>query len=99
MLVPGKNNQEIAAQLTLTEVTVRSHISRILAKLGLANRVQALLLRAEVSMCDDTGHYARFGNRLCLRPRRRVHEREGERGRCGQGEDDERLLGRVREDR
>ena len=39
----GMGNQEIAAALTIAEVTVRTHVSNILGKLHLANRVQATL--------------------------------------------------------
>jgi len=56
LLALGKSNQEIAEQLSLTEVTVRTHISRILAKLRLANRVQAALyaLRTGLATLEDT---------------------------------------------
>lgn len=40
----GMGNEAIAAELFLTEATVKSHVSRILAKTGLANRVQAALV-------------------------------------------------------
>jgi len=55
LLALGKSNQEIAEELSLTDVTVRTHISRILAKLGLTNRVQAALyaLRTGLTMLDD----------------------------------------------
>lgn len=43
MLTQGKLDEEIARELVLTEVTIRTHISRILTKLGLENRVQAAL--------------------------------------------------------
>ncbi len=37
----GKSNPEIAAALSLSTKTVRNHVSSILAKLGLANRIEA----------------------------------------------------------
>ncbi len=43
LLAKGNDNQEIADKLVIAEVTVRTHISRILSKLHLANRVQATL--------------------------------------------------------
>jgi NarL family two-component system response regulator LiaR len=39
----GRTNQEIADVLVLSERTVRTHITNILAKLGLSNRTQAAL--------------------------------------------------------
>jgi NarL family two-component system response regulator LiaR len=39
----GKTNQEIADELVLSERTVRTHVTNILAKLGLSNRTQAVL--------------------------------------------------------
>lgn len=39
----GYSNQEIAARLSLSEATVRTHISHVLSKLGLASRTQATL--------------------------------------------------------
>ena len=43
MLTHGLTDQEIARELFVTEVTVRTHISRIIRKLRLENRVQAVL--------------------------------------------------------
>lgn len=39
----GRSNREIAGQLVLAEMTVRTHLSNILSKLHLASRTQAAL--------------------------------------------------------
>jgi NarL family two-component system response regulator LiaR len=39
----GLSNREISVQLTTTEATIKTHVSSILSKLHLANRVQAAL--------------------------------------------------------
>jgi NarL family two-component system response regulator LiaR len=56
LLTMGKTDQEIAKQLVLTDVTIRTHISRILSKLGLKNRVQAALygIRTGMVSLDET---------------------------------------------
>ncbi len=41
LIVEGKENNEIAAQLVISPETVKSHVSAILEKLGVENRVQA----------------------------------------------------------
>lgn len=43
LVARGLSNQEIATTLSITEGTVRVHVSKILAKLHLANRTQAAL--------------------------------------------------------
>ena len=43
LVAQGLANQEIAGRLALSERTVRTHVSQILAKLQLANRTQAAL--------------------------------------------------------
>ncbi|MGE5373520.1 MAG: response regulator [Bacteroidota bacterium] len=56
LLTKGKSDQEIASQLVLSDVTIRTHVSRILMKLGLQNRVQAALycIRAGMVPLEET---------------------------------------------
>ncbi|UFU06866.1 response regulator [Ruania halotolerans] len=43
----GSSNQEISRALHITEATTKSHVSRVLAKLGCRSRVQAAILARE----------------------------------------------------
>jgi two-component system, NarL family, response regulator LiaR len=47
LLAKGKANKEIAADLMIGEKTVKTHVSRILAKLGAQSRTQAALYAAQ----------------------------------------------------
>lgn len=52
LLAKGLTNQSIADQLVLSELTVRTHVSNILAKLNLENRTQAALYALRHGMAD-----------------------------------------------
>jgi NarL family two-component system response regulator LiaR len=53
----GRSNREIAADLAIGEETVKSHVGRLLAKLGAENRAQAAVeaLRRGLVSFDDLG--------------------------------------------
>ena len=55
LLAQGVENKEIARRLVLREATVRTHVSNILGKLQLANRVQATLyaLRTGIASLEE----------------------------------------------
>jgi len=43
LLGKGKSNREVAAELAITEATVKGHVSNILVKLGATDRTQAVI--------------------------------------------------------
>lgn len=49
----GRSNAEIAAELYMSVPTVKTHVSRVLAKLGLNNRVQIALLVHDAGLLDE----------------------------------------------
>jgi NarL family two-component system response regulator LiaR len=55
LVAKGLSNQEIAEKLTISDATVRTHVSNILGKLHLASRTQAALyaLREGIASLDD----------------------------------------------
>jgi two-component system, NarL family, response regulator LiaR len=55
LIAQGCSNKEIAEQLVITEMTVRTHVSNVLGKLHLASRTQAALyaLKEGLASLDD----------------------------------------------
>lgn len=46
----GRSNADIAARLYMSEATVKAHVSRLLAKLGAANRVQVAIVARDAGL-------------------------------------------------
>ena len=53
LMVEGKNNSEIAKELVVEPSTIKSHVSNILSKLGVSNRVKAVRFTIEHDLLQN----------------------------------------------
>jgi DNA-binding NarL/FixJ family response regulator len=54
LIAQGMSNAELASALTLSAATVKTHVARILAKLDLRDRVQAVVLAYQTGLISPT---------------------------------------------
>ena len=55
LMARGASNDDIAGRLVISQATVKTHVNRVLAKLGVVSRVQAVVLAYETGLVRPGG--------------------------------------------
>jgi DNA-binding NarL/FixJ family response regulator len=55
LIAEGLSNPEIAQRLFISETTVKTHVTHVFQKLGVRDRVQAVVLAHQAGLFDEAG--------------------------------------------